>query len=214
MAATATENGAAQEDMTFLPRLTESFATLQQSPTIQTEGFCQAMALILPVFDQLGVFFQFAKTEMSGKVESLRQVTESQPTLDAVVQKCVQEKSVTTKGSTARNLHRLVSAVDFIKILMANLAKDPKMTLHNACYDAYNRTMANIHTFVVRTAVKAGMYTLPAREHFLKSIGEPEYMVAKEHAQSFVGVAEALSGNVLALFAGTAMPRSDSTFTG
>lgn len=46
---------------------------------------------------------------------------------------------MTTKGSTARNLHRLVSAVDFIKILMANLAKDPKMTLHNACYDAYNR---------------------------------------------------------------------------
>lgn len=37
-----------------------------------------------------------------------------------------------------------------------------------------HRTMANIHTFVVRTAVKAGMYTLPAREHFLKSIGEPE----------------------------------------
>jgi hypothetical protein len=22
---------------------------------------------------------------------------------------------------------------------MANLASDPKMTLHNACYDAYNR---------------------------------------------------------------------------
>ena len=34
--------------------------------------------------------------------------------------------------------------------------------------------MANIHTFVVRTAVKAGMYTLPTREHFLKSIGETD----------------------------------------
>lgn len=50
-----------------------------------------------------------------------------------------QAKTVTTKNSTARNLHRLVSAVDFIKVLMANLAKDPKMTLHNACYDAYNK---------------------------------------------------------------------------
>lgn len=135
---------------------------------------------------------------------------------------------MTTKNSPARNLHRLVSAVDFIKFLMQNLAKDPKMTLHNACYDAYNRsslcrpaflprtsklgrqqehcdnaiwgwcipalvaqkmplelqilsrggvwlrrTMANFHTFVVRTAVKAGMYTLPTREAFLKSIGEP-----------------------------------------
>lgn len=34
--------------------------------------------------------------------------------------------------------------------------------------------MANIHTFVVRTAVKAGMYTLPTREHFLKGIGETD----------------------------------------
>lgn len=51
----------------------------------------------------------------------------------------LQEGSVTTKNSTARNLHRLLSAVEFIKILMANLAQDPKMTLHNACYDAYNR---------------------------------------------------------------------------
>lgn len=34
------------------------------------------------------------------------------------------------------------------------------------------RTMAHIHTFVVRTAVKAGMYTLPTRDNFLKSLGE------------------------------------------
>lgn len=50
-----------------------------------------------------------------------------------------QDKTVTTKNSTARNLHRLVSAVDFIKVLMRNLADNPKMTLHNACYDAYNK---------------------------------------------------------------------------
>lgn len=38
--------------------------------------------------------------------------------------------------------------------------------------DGNCRTMAGIHTFVVRTAVKAGMYTLPTREVFLKSLGE------------------------------------------
>jgi hypothetical protein len=35
------------------------------------------------------------------------------------------------------------------------------------------RTMSGIHTFVVRTAVKAGMYTLPSRHTFLAGIGEP-----------------------------------------
>lgn len=32
--------------------------------------------------------------------------------------------------------------------------------------------MAHIHTFVVRTAVKAGMYTLPSRDTFLQGLGE------------------------------------------
>jgi hypothetical protein len=197
----------------FLPRLTESFTKLQQDKHMNTVGFCDAMSLILPVFDSLGMFFQFAKTEMGSKVEALRVAKEQQPTLNDVVEHCIKAKTVTVKNSTARNLHRLVSAVDFIKVLMANLAKDPKMTLHNACYDAYNKTMAHIHTFVVRTAVKAGMYTLPARDTFLQGLGEsgPE---AKDHVDTFVQVAEAFNNNVLTLYAGTNMPRSDSTFTG
>lgn len=52
--ASGTANGTAHEELSFLPRLTQSFGSIQQSPTIETEGFCQAMALILPVFDQLG----------------------------------------------------------------------------------------------------------------------------------------------------------------
>ncbi len=41
--------------------------------------------------------------------------------------------------------------------------------------------MSGIHTFVVRTAVKAGMYTLPSRQHFLAGIGEPG--ARQRHAQ-------------------------------
>jgi hypothetical protein len=197
----------------FLPTLAERFTRLQQDTQLKTAGFCEAMALILPVFDHLGMFFQFAKQEMSGKVDTLVKAQGEQPTLNEVVAHCKKAGTVTTKNSTARNLHRLLSAVEFIKVLMANLASDPKMTLHNACYDAYNRTMAGIHTFVVRTAVKAGMYTLPTRENFLKSLGEagPE---AKSHAETFVQTAEALHRHCLTLYEGTSMPRSESTFTG
>ena len=35
-----------------------------------------------------------------------------------------------------------------VQVLMANLAKDSKMTLHNACYDAYNRQVTqSMYTF-------------------------------------------------------------------
>lgn len=40
---------------TFLPGLTKSFTELQNGQQdIETGGFCEAMARILPVFDELG----------------------------------------------------------------------------------------------------------------------------------------------------------------
>ena len=51
----------------------------------------------------------------------------------------MQNGSLTTKNSPARNLHRLVSAVDFIKVLLQNLSQEPPVTLHTACADAYNK---------------------------------------------------------------------------
>jgi len=38
----------------FLPQLTESFTKLQQDTKMDTGVFCEAMSLILPVFDSLG----------------------------------------------------------------------------------------------------------------------------------------------------------------
>ena len=38
----------------FLPALTKSLAGLNAQPEMPTADFCNAMALILPVFDHLG----------------------------------------------------------------------------------------------------------------------------------------------------------------
>ncbi len=38
--------------------------------------------------------------------------------------------------------------------------------------DAYDRTLAQIHAWVVRAGIKTGMMALPSRDHFLASIGE------------------------------------------
>jgi len=44
--------------------------------------------------------------------------------------------------------------------------------LQDAVSDAYDRTLAQIHAWVVRAGIKTGMMALPTREHFLASIGE------------------------------------------
>ena len=50
-----------------------------------------------------------------------------------------QDGSLTVKNSPARNLHRLVSAVDFIRVLLEDLSVEPPVTLHTACSSAYNK---------------------------------------------------------------------------
>ena len=67
---------------------------------------------------------------------ALRQLFNQQPLT------CPQSGTLTTKNSPARNLHRLVSAVDFIKVLLQNLSEEPPVTLHTACADAYNKCVA------------------------------------------------------------------------
>lgn len=42
----------------------------------------------------------------------------------------------------------------------------------DAVSDAYDRTLAQIHAWVVRAGIKTGMMALPTREQFLTSIGE------------------------------------------
>ncbi len=84
----------------------------------------------------------------------------------------LQAGTVTTKNSCSRNLHRLLSSISFISSLLQNLAADKACTLHTATASAYSSTMAPMHNFFVRTAVKGGMYTLPTRAGFLQSIGE------------------------------------------
>ena len=84
----------------------------------------------------------------------------------------VQAGTVTVKNSCSRNLHRLLSSISFISQLLQNLAADNACTLHTAAANAYGNTMASVHNFFVRTAVKTSMYTLPTRAGFLQSIGE------------------------------------------
>ena len=78
--------------------------------------------------------------------------------------------SDTKKNSPARNLHRLLNNLNFISAIFENLAKG--QTLKDAVSDAYDRTLAHIHAWVVRAGIKTGMMALPTREHFLASIGE------------------------------------------
>lgn len=198
---------------TFLHKLSVAFQQIGQGDEVPTHSFAEACQAILPVFDNLGKVFAFPRKDMQQKQESLEKVAPQLSTLSAVIAADKKAGTVTVKGSPSRNLHRLLASISFIAMLLQNLGADPKCTLHKAAANAYSGSMAHMHNFVVRTAVKASMYTLPTREYFLSSIGETESS-AKAHASVFVPQAKALIARIERMFGGVSMPRSDTTWTG
>ncbi|KAL0042833.1 hypothetical protein WJX79_001075 [Trebouxia sp. C0005] len=202
-----------QQEGIFLPGLARAFEGVDTRGDLSTLQFAKACEAILPVFDRLGQAFAFAKKDMVVKRESLEQASSRLPTLNAVVAADKKAGTVTTKNSCSRNLHRLLSSISFISSLLQNLAADKACTLHTATASAYSSTMAPMHNFFVRTAVKGGMYTLPTRAGFLQSIGETEES-ARVHSAKFISASNTIVQKAETLFAGTSMPKSDTTWTG
>ena len=67
-----------------------------------------------------------------------------------------------------------------------------------AANEAYTTTLAPIHTYLVRAAVRTSMFLLPDRTAFLKSIGETgagtPLLVAGEHGVLVLFAAQAKLG--------------------
>lgn len=115
------------------------------------------------------------------------------------------------KHSPARNLHRLAITLEFILHIFDNLCHDGGLPLRQAVTAAYDATLATIHYWAVRTAVKAGLYSLPARASFFEQIGENEASgMAGGHA--LIHSARGVVSRLHTIFEGCDMPSSDVKF--
>lgn len=125
-----------------------------------------------------------------------------------IPQNCIQDETITIKNSPARNLHRLVHTLAFISAIFKHLQLGE--SLKDAVSGAYDETLGKLHTWMVRTGIKAGMLGLPSREAFFKSIGETQES-ARGHADGFTSAANAIVAAVESLYDGVEMPGSDFT---
>lgn len=198
---------APSESVKFLPALTEAAKKVAaQGGSIDTLDFTNLCDTMIMVFDYLGTVFYFAKTEMQGKTDSLKEAAKQHAKLNDIVVADRAAGKVTTKNSCARNLHRLMSALDFVTILLEKLVDNPTVTVGAATSAAYDATLAEIHTMIVRTAIRAGLWALPSRDAFISSIGETEE-TAKPHATVFIENSRQIAKNIAAFYQET-MPAS------
>lgn len=140
---------------------------------------------------------------------SIAAASPTHPTLASMVSADVAAGVAATRGSAARNLHRVGLALSFLADLLARLAADPALALRAAAGAAYAGSLATCHTGILRAGVRAALYLLPDRASFMASLNESEASAAAS-AASLVPALRAVVSRVDALYSGVpSMPVSE-----
>nr|DAD35328.1 TPA_asm: hypothetical protein HUJ06_005968 [Nelumbo nucifera] len=88
--------------------------------------------------------------------------------------------SVRKPGSLSRNLRRVRQGLDLIRELFGQFLATNECSLREAASTAYPQVFAQYHTWAIRTAVGAGLYTLPTREQLVVKLNETNHSARKE----------------------------------
>ncbi|MFS8021833.1 putative glycolipid transfer protein [Helianthus anomalus] len=147
---------------------------------LRLKPFCEACSKVSVLFSCLGIAFKFAEMEYTAKVGDLLEASKKFNTLSSVVDFDLKNKTVKSQGSHTRNLRRVRQGLDLIRELFQNFLSAEKYSLKKAATTAYQQVCAPYHTWAVRTAVSAGMCTLPTREQLLLNLNETDKSADKE----------------------------------
>ncbi|CAL1392766.1 unnamed protein product [Linum trigynum] len=147
---------------------------------LRLDSFCQACSLVSVLFSCLGLAFKFAETEYVAKVRDLVEASKTFENLQNVVDVDAANGTVRTAGSHSRNLRRVRQGLDLIRGIFEQFLASDDNSLKDAATTAYAQICAPYHTWAIRTAVYAGMYTLPTREQLLARLEENEQSAEKK----------------------------------
>ncbi|KAF0910237.1 hypothetical protein E2562_001428 [Oryza meyeriana var. granulata] len=142
--------------------------------------FGDTCALVSVLFSCLGIAFRFAEIEYVAKVNDLIGAAKSYGTLNDILDKDVENDCVKKQGSHSRNLRRVRLGLGLIKVLFEQFLSTQDCSLYDAATTAYGQVCAPFHSWAVRKAVGAGMYTLPSREQLIVRLNETDCSVQKE----------------------------------
>ncbi|CAH2076002.1 unnamed protein product [Thlaspi arvense] len=146
---------------------------------LRLDAFCGACTHVAILFSCLGFAFKFAEMEYVSKVKDLVEASKTFDTLQNILDLDVEKETVKTPGSHSRNLRRVRQGLDLIRAIFEQFLMTDEYSLKDAATTAYTEVCAPFHTWAVRTAVYAGMYTLPTRDQLLLRLNETDQSVEK-----------------------------------
>ncbi|XP_023539345.1 ACD11 homolog protein-like [Cucurbita pepo subsp. pepo] len=171
-----------------LTAIAESFELLSKlvvslkdsSEELRLDMLCDACSLVSVLFSSLGLAFKFAELEYVSKVHDLAEASKKHVTVPTILDADVANDTVKTPGSHSRNLRRVRQGLDLIRALFEQFMSTDEYSLRDAASTAYAQVCAPYHSWTVRTAVSAGMYTLPTREQLLLKLNETNQSAEKK----------------------------------
>ncbi|KAF2317879.1 hypothetical protein GH714_041199 [Hevea brasiliensis] len=106
------------------------------------------------------------------KVRDLADVWKSVVTLEALLERDIEQNNVRNAGSHSRNLLRVKRGLDMVKVLFEQILVTEGNSLRDPGSKAYAQVFAPHHGWAIRKAVDAGMYTLPTKAQLLNKLNE------------------------------------------
>ncbi|KAG5325818.1 CPTP protein, partial [Pseudoatta argentina] len=150
---------------------------LVENDDIDLKAYLEAYNELYKFFQLMGSVFSFVSSDLKQKIEILTELKSKDAQNYITVKSMIEyerenkllEKTDFVNG--ARTLLRLHRGLDFIREFLqqlGDLADVEKTT--SCCQDAYNKTLAKHHPWMIRKAAIVAMYTMPSREILFKKV--------------------------------------------
>ncbi|XP_014208407.1 ceramide-1-phosphate transfer protein-like [Copidosoma floridanum] len=151
--------------------------SLIQEDDIDIEAYLEAYNELYKFFQLMGSVFSFVSSDLKQKIEILQvrvaEDSENYVTMKKMIEYEKASKLLERNGfvNGARTLLRLHRGLDFILEFLRQLGELSSTDNTSAsCQDAYNKTLAKHHSWIVRKAAVYAMYTMPTRETLFKRV--------------------------------------------
>ncbi|XP_059489894.1 ceramide-1-phosphate transfer protein [Neocloeon triangulifer] len=165
---------------------------LEEEDDIHIDKYIIAYKELYKFLILMGKLFSFVGSDIKSKLDILEEIRQSDKDGNFVTVKkmMVFEKEqdlLKKKGyvSGSRTFLRLHRGLDFISLFLQKVSEvDHKDGTATVCQEAYNVTLANHHTWVIRKAAGVAMYAMPTKENLLIKIfgeDEEEIRIAQEN---------------------------------
>ncbi|CAI2294893.1 unnamed protein product [Caenorhabditis sp. 36 PRJEB53466] len=186
-----------------------SDVVVDENPTpedVELLTFVSVYEELCKFIGMLGKIFEFVEKDVRDKIDLLKELHSADPEGYKTVLTMVEAEKSIQKGkeSGAVAILHLNRALEFIiEFMCATVAATNEDSIPKICKGCYDGTLAKHHPWIIRTAVKVAVYTLPSRDKLLEHIRGPhtDESAIREHIDDVVNHGKVVHARINTIYA-------------